>query len=295
MHSFTGDDVQHGTVAALMDFPLQIAHDMQRAQLRQSRVDGGGLDRLAYNLNQGMAVFGAYTGIGCWELAAHFVELGLDMSALIPARSEALASKPRTVFVGAWDIKPECQEILTGMGHDMKYRHVFGNIEDKVSASARAILEEMSVLTKPADAAVTVSQEEKKRVFDAVLAALYDLEKQGLLFNQESRRDCKACGKCCHIWDVQDDEVDLIKVVLGSPVCTDCSSMNQSRQGVLGESGFSLMIFVMELRFRLPAVVLTECPTCSTCAPSQWRLVTSGGGATAGGDSAFSFCAMAPS
>jgi hypothetical protein len=35
--------------------------------------------------------------------------------------------------------------------------------------------------------------------------------------------------------------------------------MNQSRQGVLGESGFSLMVFVMELRFRKPAVVLTEC------------------------------------
>jgi hypothetical protein len=130
MPSLHGADVQHGSVAALMDFPLQIAQDLRRAQLRQSRVDGGGLDRLNFNLNKGMAIFGAYTGIGCWELAAHFVEIGLDISALIPGRSEALTSKPRRVFVGAWDIKPESTHILTGMGHDMKYRHVFGNSED---------------------------------------------------------------------------------------------------------------------------------------------------------------------
>lgn len=216
-----------GNIKDLLDFPIHVLQDLMRAE-ETGVIRKGSMQSLTAFLAKGCLLFGSYTGIGAWEHSSHLVRQAATRLGLL----EEDALGPWTT-VEAWDTKPSAQFVLMTMNRSHLPRHMFTDINQKVSSKAHISLMEVA----PPKMLHSLSVEDKTQAFLAMEIFMQDMQAAGLLFSKTSCRRCLLHEKACQLWDVRKGEEGLPQIVFAGVTCKDVSQMNQHRLGVLGPSG----------------------------------------------------------
>ena len=244
------DDTGPDKVEALLEFPLQAWHDLQRAEHHGILLPGA-VDQALRHLRDGIFGFSSYTGIAAWELGAFYTEQAAELLGLMGTSGSA-GGPLALQMVEAWDLKATAQEVILDMDARHQPKHLFSDINMKCTKSAKGVLDNLVV----PDCA---SKAEKARALAAMKVSLKDMEENNLLFSANSFRDCLRCQKQCRLWDIPPGQERNLTIGFAGMTCKDVSNMNRRRQSLLGPSGRPLLVYLAELRFRRPIVVLTEC------------------------------------
>ena len=108
------DDTGPDKVEALLEFPLQAWHDLQRAEHHGILLPGA-VDQALRHLRDGIFGFSSYTGIAAWELGAFYTEQAAELLGLMGTSGSA--GRPLALqMVEAWDLKATAQEVILDMG-----------------------------------------------------------------------------------------------------------------------------------------------------------------------------------
>ena len=244
------DDTGPDKVEALLEFPLQAWHDLQRAEHHGILLPGA-VDQALRHLRDGIFGFSSYTGIAAWELGAFYTEQAAELLGLM-GTSGSVGGPLALQMVEAWDLKATAQEVILDMDARHQPKHLFSDINMKCTKSAKGVLDNLVV----PDCA---SKAEKARALAAMKVSLQDMEENNLLFSANSFRDCLRCQKQCRLWDIPPGQERNLTIGFAGMTCKDVSHMSRRRQSLLGPSGRPLLVYSAELRFCRPIVVLTEC------------------------------------
>ena len=77
------------TLPQLLDFPLQVVADLVDAESKQL-IPHGCVENLLQHMARGFLGASAYTGLGAWELAAHYLQAAMAMMSMqLPELSRA--------------------------------------------------------------------------------------------------------------------------------------------------------------------------------------------------------------
>lgn len=244
-------------LAEVLDFPLRTLQDLLVASA-SGLATKDAADNLHRHMGTGAAIFSNYSGVGAWELGLLYVQQAAGIMGI---------AKGYNTFklIEQWGIKPSSHTILLDVETPHRTRHLFQNINTKISAQAQKAID--AVEAKQSDSA-----SDKVRAFEAMQSLFDDFHKAGALFNPSSTRPCLACGHKCPLWDISEAEASLPLLYFAGMTCKDVSQMNRQRLGILGASGRPLLTFLWELRYKRPAIVFTECTVLQDIEFLQWEV-----------------------
>lgn len=105
-------------------------------------------------MGTGAAIFSNYSGVGAWELGLLYVQQAAGIMGIAQGYNTFK-------LIEQWDIKPSPHTILLDVETPHRTRHLFQNINTKISAQAQKAID--AVEAKQSDSA-----SDKVRVFEAM-------------------------------------------------------------------------------------------------------------------------------
>lgn len=195
-------------------------------------------------LGRGVRLYTRYSGIGMAEIACHAYQRALEQEF---ERSGMTFEWAGFSSAQAWDLKPSARRILLDLDERVQPAHVFGNM---LGMFPQKVIDTIDGLN--------LAAAEHREAFWAHVQDFFgEIEKQPALHRHRHAFCYKHGGRC--EFGLGGGSFEGLRLCVAGVTCKDFSTMNATRQGVLGPSGVPLLTFIFDVRRNRYDVLVTEC------------------------------------